>query len=121
MRHRSDDFSGSCHLLCRMRVNHRTVLRAHIIALTIERGRIMDSEKNLEDVAIVDDSAIKLYAYYFRMTGVALADLFIGWIGYAAVSVAANISSRPACKAGKITLVSMSSEKICLPTYKDRA
>ena len=64
-----------------MRVNHGTILRTHIIALTIERGRIMDSEKYLEDIAVADHSAVKVYAYDFCMAGIAFADLFISWIG----------------------------------------
>ena len=83
MCHRSDDFSGSRHLPVRMRVNHGTILGTHIIALTIERGRIRDSEKNFKDVAIADDSAIKLYGYYFGLAGASPAEWFQGWNGYA--------------------------------------
>ena len=47
----------------------------------------MNSEKNLEDVAVADERIIEVYAYHFRVASIALTDLFVGWVEDTAAAV----------------------------------
>ncbi len=57
-----------------VREDDRAVLCAHIVALAIERGRVVDGEKRVEQGAVVDDRRIEMHLYDFRMPGGAVAD-----------------------------------------------
>ena len=77
-----------CFILLRaMRENHRAVLCADVITLTIEGGRIMDGKKYFENVTVANDSGIKFNPHHLGMAGVALADLRITRIQHTAAAV----------------------------------
>ena len=56
----------------------RTILRSHIMALPIQRRRVMGPEKNLEQVRVGDRVRVELDAHTFRMSSLACADLLVG-------------------------------------------
>src|ERR1700747_530897 len=64
------------------------ILLASIIALTIERGRIMNREEDVKQFAIVDSVGIESDSHDFDMTGVAVAHLAVGCLVGASAPVA---------------------------------
>src|SRR5882672_9647270 len=85
LRHR---LAGNLLLLRRVGEDHRSILRAHVIALAIELGRVVHHEKNFEDLPIRDAGRIELDAHYFGVTGVAVAYLAV----VRAINVAAGVT-----------------------------
>lgn len=75
-----DHFFGFAILLFRRIENHRPVLRSHVIALAIERGRIMDREKNVQNFTVAYPAGIKGDTDNFNVPGIAVAHLAIGGI-----------------------------------------
>jgi len=64
------------------------ILRARIVPLPIQRGRIMDGEEDLEQIGEADLRRIEGDADDLHVTGVAGADLPIGGIRSASTHVA---------------------------------
>lgn len=70
-----------------MREDRGSVLRAHVIALTIELRRVMNLEKDLEDLIEADDGRIERDADRFGMTCPATTDIAVIRIGHVAADV----------------------------------
>src|SRR5512146_2843476 len=83
-----DDLSRDAHLLVAMRVDARAVLRADIVALAIRRGRVVDREEDLEQVAKADALRVVGDAHDLGVAGVAAADLLVARPRDVAVAVA---------------------------------
>src|SRR5579884_616605 len=64
------------------------VLRADIVALAVERGRIMNGEEDLEQVAIRHDLWVKRDLYRLGMAGAARAYRLVGGIRHTSPDVA---------------------------------
>ncbi|MPN07893.1 hypothetical protein SDC9_155165 [bioreactor metagenome] len=73
-----DQRQRSVQLLVATDEDHRTVLGADVISLTIERRRVVDDEKDFQQIAITQDSGIELDAHNLGMPGTAFANLTIG-------------------------------------------
>ena len=61
--------------------NGRAVLAADVVALTVERGRVVDYEEDFQQVAVTEQFRIEGDTHHFRVSGVATAHCFIGRIG----------------------------------------
>ena len=59
-------------------VNATAVLGTHIIALAVQAGRVVNLEKNIQDVTQRDDTVVVLQTHHFVKTCAPCADLFIG-------------------------------------------
>ena len=70
-------------------VDAAAVLRAHVVALAVERGRVVGAEEDLEDLAHADHLRIERELHHLRMAGLARADLLIGGRRHLAVGIAA--------------------------------
>src|SRR4029079_17084238 len=68
-------------LLVFLREKRRTILRADVIALPVELGRIVGGEEDVEEVVIADVLVIEGDADRFGMAGIAAAHLLVGGIG----------------------------------------
>ncbi len=68
MRHVTDYLFGCCHLFGAMGIDHRSVLCTNIIALAVERGRIVNRKKYFEQITVADLGRIKVYLYHLGMT-----------------------------------------------------
>src|SRR3990172_5256511 len=64
-------------LLGRVREDHGPVLRAHVMALAVPRGGIMNYEEYLKKIFIADDTWIERHLHHFRVAGAARADLLV--------------------------------------------
>lgn len=60
---------GSLSLLLGMIENGGPVLTSHVRPLAIERGRIMDLPKNLEQAFVGNDSRVEVYLHGFCVAG----------------------------------------------------
>lgn len=58
----------------------RAVLRPHVRALTVERGRVMDGEEDRQQVAERQHGGVEGHLHGFRVTGIAGADGLVGRI-----------------------------------------
>lgn len=76
-------------LLCIVIKNHRAVLRAHIVALAIERGRVVNSEKDIRQRAKRDDLRVESDLHDLRMATGAAAHFPIRRIQCMAAHIAA--------------------------------
>lgn len=74
-------------LRIRMREHDRPVLRADVVALPVQRGRIVRREEDLEDLAIADARRIERHVDDFRVARVAFADVAIAGIARMAARV----------------------------------
>ncbi len=77
-------------LLVIMRENHRTVLRAFVITLPVERGGVMDHEKYVEQVAERDLGWIEGDLHNLGVAGDTGAHLFIRRVGACAAGIAGD-------------------------------
>ncbi len=75
-------------LRVRMGEHDRTVLRADVVALPVQLGRIVRREEDLEDLAIADACRIECHVDDFRVARIALADVAIAGIARMAARVA---------------------------------
>ena len=66
----------------------RAVLSAHIRALTVEGGRVVDGEEDVQDVAEGDDRRVKRDTNHLGMARGAAAHLFVAGVWAFAASVA---------------------------------
>ena len=98
MGHRCDHFFRRGHLLFGVCVNHGAILRTYIIALPVERGRIMNGKEYLENVAITDDGVIERQTDDFRMAAVAFADLLRGITDIEVIMVDERLSTVSAAR-----------------------
>jgi hypothetical protein len=71
-----------------MKVDARAILRAGVVALPVQRGRVVDHEEDLEHLAQRDLRRIELHAHHLGMAGGATAHLFVAWVPDRAVAVA---------------------------------
>ncbi|VXC37777.1 hypothetical protein BURKHO8Y_210416 [Burkholderia sp. 8Y] len=83
-----DNFERDLALLVRMREHGRAILRADIVALTVELRRIVRREENLQNLAIADDIGIEHDLDDFGVPGVAVAHLLVGRIHHLAARIA---------------------------------
>ncbi|CAD9218111.1 hypothetical protein BCEN4_1190029 [Burkholderia cenocepacia] len=74
-------------LRIRMREHDRPVLRADVVALPVQRGRIVRREEDLEDLAIADARRIERHVDDFRVAGVAFADVAIARVARMAARI----------------------------------
>ena len=63
------------------------VLRADIVALPVELGRVVDGEEDLEEGFVGDDAWVKLNFHHFSVAGGAAADCLVGGVGVVAACV----------------------------------
>src|SRR5262249_43983120 len=75
-----DDLFGGGTLVVRSIENDRAVLGADIVSLPIQRGWIVEGEKDLKQLAVAELVRIEGNAHYFHMAGIAGANLAICWI-----------------------------------------
>lgn len=68
-------------LLRRVAEDRRAVLRARVVALVVELGRVVDHEEDLEQLAIGHGLWIERNLHHFGVAGSARADRFVGRIG----------------------------------------
>src|SRR5579875_801365 len=83
-----DFLLGRSLLLGRMIKDHRAILGAHIGALTIDRCRIVNIEKNIEQLREGKDAGIEEDLHHLGMAGPAATDLLIRWISHTAAGIA---------------------------------
>ena len=76
----TDDLLRDRLLLRAVIEDHRTVLRADIVALAVERSWVVDREEDLQNLTQTDDGRIERHLYDFRVPGAAAAHLLVGWI-----------------------------------------
>ena len=69
-------------------VDAAAVLRAHIVALAVQGGRVVGMEEDFQDLLQADFVSIKRQAHYLGMACVALADLLVSGIHGVAIGVA---------------------------------
>jgi len=83
----ADDFFS--HLLLRVVgvVDAAAVLRADIVALAVERGRVVHHEEDLEDFAQADLRRVEFELHHLGVAGAAGADLFVGRLDGLAVAI----------------------------------
>ena len=70
--------------------DYGTVLLTEVVALPVERGWIMDMEKDVKKIGIADDGWVIFNFIHFRMACCPTADLLIGWF----VNVAPRVARR---------------------------
>ena len=58
-------------------IHATAVLRALVVALAVQAGRVVDAAKNRQQVRQTDDGRVELQAHDFVVAGVAAADVFI--------------------------------------------
>src|SRR5690606_27711128 len=68
--------------------DRRTILRADVVALAVERRRVVNAEEHREQLAIADLLRVELDAHRLRMAGVATAHRFVARIAHGAAGVA---------------------------------
>src|SRR5690606_41955635 len=66
-----DDRLRLTHLRITGRENRGAILRADVVTLTIERGRVMDHEKDFQQITITDTLWIEFNAHRLSVTGTA--------------------------------------------------
>lgn len=77
-------------LLHRMPKDGGSVLRADIVALAVEGGRVVDGEEDGEQVGVADHGRIETDLHGFGVTSAAGADLFVGGLIVLPADVARN-------------------------------
>jgi len=85
--HVGDDGHSFGSLFFGKRHDARAVLRADVIALPIELGRVMDGEEDLKKRFVGDDGRVKLDFHHLGVTGGAAADRLVGGMGVVATCV----------------------------------
>lgn len=72
---KSVDFGGGYLALLLVGIkNHRSILRANIIALAVVRGGVMNGKKNVQQLICADDMCIKIYLNNFHVPCRSCAD-----------------------------------------------
>jgi hypothetical protein len=71
------------------RKQRRAILCAHVIALAVELGRVVNGEKDVEQRGQIDRCGIECHADGFGMAGRARTDLFVRRARHAAADIAA--------------------------------
>ncbi len=71
---------GQFPLLIVMVENYRAVLRADVVSLAIERGRVVCFPENLEQFRIGDLRRIVGDLDHFGVAGLARGNLLVGWV-----------------------------------------
>src|SRR5437868_14488458 len=69
--------------------DRRAILGADVIALTVELGRVVSGEEDVEQIVVADLIGSEGHADRFGMTGIAAADLAIGRVGDRAAGITA--------------------------------
>ena len=69
-------------------IDPRAVLRAGVVALPVQRRRVVDDEEDLEDLAQRDRLRIEADPHHLVVAGIAPADLFVARVQCLAVAVA---------------------------------
>src|SRR5258706_10556389 len=75
------DFVGDAPLLGRMGEDRRAVLRADVVSLLIEGGRVVDGEEDSEQVLVGEDRGVEGDLDYLRVPAPPAAHLLIGRLG----------------------------------------
>ena len=83
-----NDALGVRALLGGLRIDHRAVLRSDVVALAIERRRVVDREKHPEQVGVRQHGRIELDAHDFGVAGVSAAHLVVGRVRRSSAGVA---------------------------------
>ena len=89
LRHLADHGVGDLAVFGVVVVDAAAVLRAHIVALAVEGGRVVGVEEDFQDFFQADLVGIERQAHHLGMAGVALADLLVRGVDGVAVGVAA--------------------------------
>ena len=89
LRHLADHGVGDLAVLGVVVVDAAAVLRTHVIALAVERGRVVGVEEDFQDFCQADFVGVERQANHLGMAGVALADLLVGGVDGVAVGIAA--------------------------------
>ena len=88
LRHLADHGVGHFAMLGPIVVDAAAVLRAHIVALAVQGGRVVGMEEDLQDFLQADFVSIERQAHDLGMACVALADLLVSGIDGVAIGVA---------------------------------
>ena len=83
-----DELLGSLLLLIVMVEDGGAVLGAHIRALAIERGGIMNGEENVQQILVGDKTRVKVDLHHLGMPSVAAADFAVRRVWHTSASVA---------------------------------
>ncbi len=75
-----DDFFGNHFLIVVVVKDGGAILRADIVALTVERRRVVDGEKNFHQCYVVNNLRVVVKVNDFGVSRVTLADALVGWI-----------------------------------------
>ena len=84
MRH---PFLGQGQITCVVHVNTAAVLGAHVIALAIERGRVMHREEHLEQLRQAHLFIVITKLHHLNVPGVAIADLLVTGLVHMAIAI----------------------------------
>src|SRR5206468_11447661 len=68
--------------------DHRTILLTCVVALPIQRSRIVYRKEHIEDIAKTDLFRIERDAHDFHVSGITAAHLTVGWI----IDVSAHVA-----------------------------
>src|SRR5690606_16075722 len=68
----------------------RTVLRPNVVALTVQRRRVVDGEEHIQQVAVADHARIERYLHRLGMSGITGAYRPVSRIGDVTARIAGN-------------------------------
>ena len=88
LRHLADHGAGHFTMLGLVVIDAAAVLRAHIVALAVQGGRVVGVEEDFQDLLQADFVSIERQAHNLGMACVALADLLVSGIDGVAIGVA---------------------------------
>ena len=77
-----DDFLRDRLLLIVMIKDRRAVLRARVVTLAVERGRVVDHEEHIQDFLEGDDLRVERYLHHLGVTGRPGAHLLVARVGH---------------------------------------
>ena len=89
LRHLADHGVGDLAVLGVVVVDAAAVLRAHVVALAVEGGRVVGVEEDFQNFFQADFVGVEREAHHLGVAGVALADLLVAGVDGVAVGVAA--------------------------------
>ncbi len=85
-----DDGIGSSGLFGQGGEDGGAVLRAHVVALAVEGGGVVDGEEDVQDIGVGDLRGVKGDAHHLGVPGVPGAHLLVGGVGGVAAGIAGD-------------------------------
>ncbi len=93
---------GLCPLPIVEHEDHRAVLCSHVVALPVQRRRVMGGKKHLQQLPIGDHRRVELHPHHLRVARSSGANLLIaGRLALAAHVAALHLSARPPAAAAR--------------------